>query len=180
MSTVLSPKQERFVREYLVVLNAAAAYRKAGYRCKTDRVAEAGGSRLLRNVKVAAAVKAEQERLATASHVTAQEIVAELKLLGFSDLRAFQTTTKKGVQIKPSTKWPEEAGRAVQEISQASDGSIRIKLHSKTQALLYLGKHVGMFVKEQESPASQSVHVNVYIPANDRDARRIADPPATG
>jgi phage terminase small subunit len=52
----LRPKQRRFVDEYLVDLNATAAYRRAGYRARNDNVAAASASALLRNRKVAEAV----------------------------------------------------------------------------------------------------------------------------
>ena len=49
----LTPKQERFVEEYLIDLNATQAAIRAGYSAKT---AEAQGSRLLSNVNVSALV----------------------------------------------------------------------------------------------------------------------------
>ncbi len=49
----LTPKQARFVEEYLVDLNATQAAIRAGYSAKT---AYSQGERLLRNVEVAAAV----------------------------------------------------------------------------------------------------------------------------
>jgi phage terminase small subunit len=47
-------KHQRFVEEYLVDLNATQAAIRAGYSPKS---AECQGSRLLRNVKVAAAIR---------------------------------------------------------------------------------------------------------------------------
>ena len=48
----LTPKQEAFVREYLIDLNATRAYKVAYSRVKNDDVAAAAAARLLRNVKV--------------------------------------------------------------------------------------------------------------------------------
>jgi phage terminase small subunit len=45
----LGPRQERFVEEYLLDLNAKQAAIRAGY---SPRTAEVQGSRLLRNVKL--------------------------------------------------------------------------------------------------------------------------------
>jgi phage terminase small subunit len=57
---MLTPKQARFVEEYLVDLNAKQAAIRAGYSPKT---AEVQGCRLLRNVQVAAAIqRAQAER----------------------------------------------------------------------------------------------------------------------
>lgn len=56
----LNPKQQRFVEEYLIDLNATAAYRRAGY-VATGNSAEVNAARLLRNAQVAAAVAAAKE-----------------------------------------------------------------------------------------------------------------------
>lgn len=58
----LTPKQQRFVTEYLKCGNAKEAARQAGYKCKSDHAYEAIGSRLLRNVEVARAIERGQER----------------------------------------------------------------------------------------------------------------------
>ena len=57
----LTPKQDAFVREYLIDLNATQAAIRAGYSAKT---AEQQGSRLLRNVQVAAALSEAQTKRA--------------------------------------------------------------------------------------------------------------------
>jgi len=49
----MTPKQDRFVAEYLVDLNATQAALRAGY---SPRTAPQQGSRLLKNVDVQAAV----------------------------------------------------------------------------------------------------------------------------
>lgn len=58
----LTPKQQRFVTEYLKCGIAKEAARQAGYKCKSDHAYEAIGSRLLRNVEVARAIERGQER----------------------------------------------------------------------------------------------------------------------
>ena len=53
----LTPKQRRFVEEYLVDLNAAASARRAGYCPRSPKSAAATGSRLLRQKAVREAVR---------------------------------------------------------------------------------------------------------------------------
>ena len=67
----LTPRQAAFVREYLVDLNATAAYRRAGYAAVDADVA---GPRLLGNVGVAAAIQAGIENRAQRIELT-QDIV---------------------------------------------------------------------------------------------------------
>jgi phage terminase small subunit len=71
----VTPKQQRFIVEYTVDLNAAAAARRAGY---SSRTAEAIGSRLLRNVKVAAAVCAALAERAERADLDAEYVLRRL------------------------------------------------------------------------------------------------------
>jgi phage terminase small subunit len=75
----LTPKQQRFVDEYLVDLNATAAYKRAGYRCKTDAVAASAASELLRFPKVAAALRAAQKARSERMEITQDYVVKRLK-----------------------------------------------------------------------------------------------------
>ena len=58
----LTPKQQRFVSEYLRLGNATKAAKEAGYKCKTDHAYEVVGNRLLRNVEVAHVIERAQAR----------------------------------------------------------------------------------------------------------------------
>ncbi|AOG22057.1 terminase small subunit [Acidovorax sp. RAC01] len=80
----LTPKQQRFVDEYMVDLNATQAAIRAGYSAHT---ANEQGSRLLANVSVQAAIsiarKAQQER----TGITADRVLTEIALVAFADAR---------------------------------------------------------------------------------------------
>ena len=58
----LTEKQQRFVEEYLIDLNATQAAIRAGYSAKT---ADQQGSRMLANVKVQQAISGSMSRLWT-------------------------------------------------------------------------------------------------------------------
>ena len=58
----LTPKQQRFVTEYLKCGNATEAVKKSGYKFKTDKAASVQGVRLLGNASVARAIEKGQER----------------------------------------------------------------------------------------------------------------------
>jgi len=78
----LTPKQERFVAEYLIDLNATAAARRAGYSAKTaDRI----GPELLGKTCVSQAIqearKARQER----TGITQDMVVDELAAIAFHE-----------------------------------------------------------------------------------------------
>ena len=71
----MTPKQERFVAEYLVGLNATQAAIRAGYAKKS---ADVEGSRLLANAKVAAAVAAAQAKRSERTEITQDYVLTSI------------------------------------------------------------------------------------------------------
>src|ERR1700746_3478869 len=99
------------------------------------------------------------------AEVTVEQVVRELKLLGFSDIRKvvswrneLVTRTEKSedgepvmvmmprVTIVDADKISDEAAAAVAEVWQTVSGALRVNLHDKHAALVSLGKHLGLFV----------------------------------
>ncbi|WP_375183503.1 terminase small subunit, partial [Marinobacter sp.] len=68
----LTPRQQRFVDEYLIDLNATQAATRAGYSAKT---AASQGERLLRNVDVAAAIAAAKKARTERTEVDADYVL---------------------------------------------------------------------------------------------------------
>ena len=75
----MTPKQQRFVEEYLVDLNATQAAIRAGYSKKT---AEQQGHQLLKKTSVQQAVSAAQQTRSEATGITADRVVTELAKVG--------------------------------------------------------------------------------------------------
>lgn len=67
----LTPKQARFVNEYLVDLNATQAVLRAGYRM-SEKSAATQGNRLLRNVEIQRAIQEQREAQEKSSTITAE------------------------------------------------------------------------------------------------------------
>ena len=72
----LTAKQELFVAEYLVDLNASAAYKRAGYACKNDNVAGVEANRLLNNPKVQQRISEAMEKRVERTKIT-QDMVLQ-------------------------------------------------------------------------------------------------------
>ena len=68
----LTPKQQRFVEEYLIDLNATQSAIRAGY---SERTANEQGSRLLANVSISEAIAEAQEKLSNKAQVTVEMVV---------------------------------------------------------------------------------------------------------
>ena len=72
----MTPKQQRFVAEYLIDLNATQAYIRAGYSANG---AGQGAERLLKNVEVCAAVAEGQGKKADKLEITAEKVLRNLE-----------------------------------------------------------------------------------------------------
>lgn len=80
----LTPKQQRFVDEYLIDLNATQAAIRAGYSKKTASII---GFELLRIPKVAAAIEAGMKKREKRTEITQDRVLKELSRIAFFDLR---------------------------------------------------------------------------------------------
>ncbi len=116
----LTPKQARFVEEYLVDLNATQAAVRAGYSKKT---AEQQGARLFRNVKVAAAIREAQEARSERTKIDQDWVIKRLVGVYEASMEARPVLDKNGEE-KGFTFNPTAANRALELI----------------------GKHKGMFI----------------------------------
>ncbi len=84
MNNRMTPKQQRFVEEYLIDLNATQAAIRTGYSPNT---ADVQGSRLLSNIKVQRAVANRMAERSKRTEVAADRVLLEIARIGFSDLR---------------------------------------------------------------------------------------------
>ena len=147
VTPLLSDAHEQFCQEYLVDLNATAAYQRV-YREASAKSASAAGVRLLGNVRVAKRVSALQVERAQRTRVTQDDVIEELKRIAFSDMRTFAEWGPGGVKLKDGASLPDDAARCVAEVCETvtkDGGSRRFKLHDKVGALAQLGKHLGLF-----------------------------------
>lgn len=73
----MTPKQQRFVQEYLIDLNATQAAIRAGYA--PGGSAEVTGHRLLSNAKIASAIKDAQDQRAEETQITQEWVLRSLE-----------------------------------------------------------------------------------------------------
>ena len=72
----LTPKQQRFVEEYLTALNATKAAIRAGYSAKT---AEVIGYENLRKPQIAAAIQVEMNKRSEKTSITSEYVITTVK-----------------------------------------------------------------------------------------------------
>lgn len=81
---VLTPKQRRFVQEYLIDLNATQAAIRAGYSQKTAR--QAGAENLSKPV-IAGAISEAQKKVGEAAGISAERVLTEIWNIATADPR---------------------------------------------------------------------------------------------
>jgi len=159
----LTAKQQRFVDEYLIDLNATQAAIRAGYSEKTARQV---ASENLSKPDVAEAIAEAQKRRSERTEITQDRVLAELGKIAFADIRqavrwgkspidaTSENADKNGlgiypVELVPSETIDDDIAAAVSEVSLTQTG-IKIKMHDKKSALDSIAKHLGMFVEKAE------------------------------
>ena len=141
----LTPRQERFVQEYLVDLNASAAVRRAGYGA---RVPSRTAARLMAHPGVRAAIAEAKALRAERLQIDAGRVVLELARIAFSDPRELMEWGPDGLRLRPSSEVSRAAAASVAEVHEVK-GSVQIKTLDKFKALELLGRHLGMFTADK-------------------------------
>ncbi|UJX41706.1 terminase small subunit [Desulfovibrio sp. JY] len=145
----LNKKQQRFVEEYIVDLNATQAAIRAGYSQKT---AYRIGHDLLQKTSVSDAIETAMAERSERTKITADAVLQELARLAFSDIRKVTVFGGKGVTIKESAEIDDATAAAISEVSETTTqfgGSRKVKMHDKVKALELAGRHLGLFEKDK-------------------------------
>lgn len=140
----LTPRQRRFVAEYLVDLNATQAAVRAGYSAKA---AHSTGPRMMANAGVQAAIQAANKRREERTEITADRVLLELGRIALADVG--QAFDENGA-VLPLSEMPEDIRRALGGVEHNEFG-VKLKFLDKTKALELLGKHHRLFTEVIEA-----------------------------
>lgn len=174
----LTEKQERFVREYIIDLNATAAYQRAGY-VATGAAARANACRLLTNANVSERIAELQKESFERAAITADRVLEELAKLGFSNMLDYVNVGTNGDAYVDLRRMTRDQAAAVQEITvedfvdqRGEDARdvrrVKFKLADKKSSLELLGKYLRLFTDRVEH--TQIGEVEIVIgggPEND-------------
>lgn len=144
----LTPKQARFVDEYIKDLNATQAAIRAGYGGDNPDVV---GPELLGKAWVAAAIKEKLDRRAKRTGVDADRVIREYARIAFANMRDFATWDNNSVTLLPSVGMDDDDLAAVVEVAHTTNQfgtNVKVKLHPKGPALDKLGDHLGLWKKD--------------------------------
>ena len=146
----LTPKQKRFIDEYLVDLNATQAAIRAGY---SKRTACFIGYENLTKPQIKEALGVAQENLSKRTEITQERVIAELATIAFSNIGDVVSWGPGGVSVKSADELSPEILASVADVSKSGGkegGVVRVRLYDKLKALELLGKHLGLFVEKVE------------------------------
>lgn len=151
----LTAKQQRFVAEYLVDLNATQAAIRAGYAAKR---ADAMGYENLRKPEIAAAVSEAMQARESRTQITQDRVLQELARIAFFDIRKLYN--EDGTLKKPTDLDDDAAavlaGIDVTTVSiggtedAASLATKKAKVFDKGAALTLAMRHLGMLKDKVE------------------------------
>jgi len=145
----LTDKQQRFVDEYLIDLNATQAAIRAGYSAKT---ASAQGFENLRKPDIASAIAEQQRKVSTKLELSAEWVLE--RLVENVD-RAMQAAEIKN---------PDGTGT----------GEYKYEGNVANRALELIGKHIGMFKERVEHSGPNGGPIQTEVSARDVLAGKLA------
>lgn len=146
MARKLKPRQERFVAEYLIDLNAGAAAVRAGY--KPDNARQVGYA-MLQQPHIAEAIAQAQAEQLKSVEISAARVLEGLGRVAFSDLAEMVDPATNS--LLPLHQMPARVRAAIASVKLTKknlttgdgvvDDIVEIKLWPKVQALELLAKH---------------------------------------
>ena len=152
----MTKKQQRFVEEYLIDLNATQAAIRAGYSVKT---ANEQGAQNLAKLSIQEAIAQEMAERSKRTGVNQDRVVLELAKIAFVNPK--NLINSKDASIKADATDDDLA--CVQSIKvktmygdKGTSVEREVKLYDKQRALEQLGKHLGMW--------NDKIDVNVAVP----------------
>ena len=167
MAAKLTPKQRRFVNEYLIDLNATQAAIRAGYSKKTAK--DIGGENLSKPA-IQAEIQKRQVKLQNTLEITQDRVLQEYARLAFYDPRKlFQPDgTPKPIEALDDDTAAALAGLEVREEFEGTGENRtfvgytkKYKLANKLGALDSLAKHLGLFEPKEEDSEEETIKIEI-------------------
>lgn len=159
----LNDKQQKFVDEYLVDLNATQAAIRAGYSEKTAR---SQGQRLLTNVDIQERIAERRAVIQNSTEITQERVIKEIARLALFDPR--KLLNEDGTP-KPIQELDDDSAAAIAGIDLVSVGNselgigtvMKYKLADKNSALDKLCKHLGLY--DADKSRKTEIHLTGFV-----------------
>lgn len=157
----LTPKQRRFIDEYLKCFNKTKAARAIGYINPG-----AAGYRLMNDPRIQAEINKRQQVRAARSDLSAERVLEEIGRICLSDITDALDETGKMLPLKDL---PAGVRAAISMLKFHENGHVKeVRLWPKGPALEMAGKHLRLFAELSEQKTSLEIQIRDMTP----DARR--------
>ena len=179
----LTDKQQRFVEEYLIDLNATQAAIRAGY---SEKTAKEIGCENLSKPNVAEAIAQEKKARSERTLIEADTVICELMRIGLSNISG--AFTENG-NLKPVHVMDENMQRAISsikvvtrpgEVDEEGNRTVEyvheVKFWDKNSALDKLAKHLGLLVDRSETKHTLSDPLSALLSDIATNGKRLVDP----
>ena len=159
----LRPKQEMFVQEYLVDLNATQAAIRAGY---SEKTAYSIGQENLNKPEIAKAIQSAKTKRMDRLEISQDRVLKEYARIAFSDPRRFFDEND---NLKPIADLDDDTAACLSGMDintkyvKNKDDELepetvkKIKIIDKLGALRDVGKHLGLFEKDNAQKNKDAV-----------------------
>lgn len=169
----LTPKEEEFARQYVLLRNGRQAAIAAGY---SENRASATACELRAKRNVAERIRELETEWRQDSEISREQIISELKAIAFSNIQddlvdaqdpqLYLPFGEEVIRALPAR--PRHVTASIESVTVTKDGGVVIKRWNKVQALSKLAEILGM-------TAAQDVKVNVSIADGLAEARARAE-----
>ena len=170
--TPLTLQQRRFAEEYLIDGKTGAAAYRAGYKYETRHVQ---GSRLLADQRIKDYLAERKKKVMSNTGITPERIIQELMVIALSNVGDYITVDENGNKILDIAGIDRNKLGGSFEIQTDKEGKIfvqKVKVDptAKIQALVQLGKHLGMFKEQVEHSGAISLEQLITSSMKEEDA----------
>ena len=146
MARKLTDKQQRFVEEYLIDLNATQAAIRAGY--KRSEYTDTNANKILENTRVAEEIEKRIAERSKRTGINQDRVILELARIAFVNPQ--NVIDPEDASVRPDAS--EDDLACIQSVKvktmdgeKGSSTEREVRLADKMRALELLGKHLGMF-----------------------------------
>lgn len=166
----LNARERAFVLEYVACMNGAEAARRAGYAKSSARVK---GSQLLSKAIVKAAIQKRLDESWREKIMSADEVQAQLSMIGRFSMKGI-VRLDDGAPVIDLENMTDDQYAALSEVVLSDDGKLKVKAHSKVQALGHMAKIHGLLKDKIEVELTESA-ADIMTAAMERSRRARAE-----
>ena len=113
----------------------------------------------MKKVEAQKKINALQKEQSKRTEITADRVLSELAAIAFSDRTEIAKITEKGfVEFTPTDKLSSEVKKTISGIKEGKFG-IEVATADKVKALELLGKHLGIFDKQEDKSADDAIRI---------------------